>query len=412
LETTISPVHGSFFLKILLNYILKNHVSYDKAFKTVITRYEFPRWTYGSLYKLGYYVINYYYAIRWLSAGNGFGVKTSGLVDYIASRGFSIRRILDELVDEVKALSTVKRFSLYYSYPEFLVNDLLKHMNRDELERTLHSLNTRKRWLRINYLKTNIEEAIDCLVEEGFDFVKKDHPEYMVFVKKPLWKPLGGNKCVSRGMVIPQDISSAIVVETIGITNELIDACSAPGLKLSLASMLNNRLLSIGIDKSINRLLVESTLLNRLGVRSYSYILIHSDSIDIAFRKRSSTVLIDAPCSGLGSVYSDPAVKINTSTRSKIMYYHNIQYNILRNMLRYGERVVYTTCSIHPLEGEAVVEKVVEEGLAQPIKINNPYLTPSYRGYKVSKNTYRINPYNVKGQGFYIALLESMVKND
>jgi 16S rRNA (cytosine967-C5)-methyltransferase len=414
LETAIPPHQLEFFLKLILNYILKAHVSYDKAFKNITRRYHFPKWAMRTFYKIGYYTVNYYYTLRWLSAKNGYGVKPAGIVEYFSRIGFSIRRAQALIRDEVKRLTRSKKISLLHSYPEFLVKDLLKHMSEKDLDRMLRSLNTRKRWLRINTLKTSIDDALKCLDETNVIYKQADYPIYELFIEHPKWDPIGRNKCVLNGYVIPQDISSTYVVESLKLfgigETYLLDACSAPGLKLSLAYMLGgNNLYSLALDISAKRLFAERKLLGRLGVRTDRVILVNTDASRIRLNRIFEYAIVDVPCSGLGAVYSDPAVKINTSRRSKLESYHEKQYRILRNILRYAETIVYSTCSIHPLEGEEVVERIVSEGLAEPIRINLPNLGTAYKGYMISGATYRTIPHRINGQGFYIAILRSLV---
>lgn len=411
METVPPPNQLQFFLTLLLDHIIKAHVSYDKAFKNIVSRYKLSKWLIPVFYKIGYYTVNNYYGLRWLAAKYGYGTKPAGIVNFFLRLGFSIKKLQRILREETKRLSTSKRISIMYSYPEFLVKDLLQHMNATELEKMLKHLNTRKRWLRINTLKTKIDEALKCLDEENIIVTKKSQLEYMFFVEHPKWEPIGRTQCVVKGIVVPQDIASAYVVEAIRPSRKktLIDACSSPGLKLSLAYMLsNNDLLSIAVDKSQKRIHTEKKLLKRLGVKEHMVMLIHGDSSTLSFSRVFDYAIVDAPCSGLGAVFSDPAVKINTSRRDKLEYYHAIQVNILENILRYSHRIVYSTCSIHPLEGEAVVEKVVDKGLAELIE-SNISLTSAYKGYKLSEKTYRVYPHIENGQGFFIAVLESRV---
>lgn len=411
METTPPPNQLQFFLTLLLDHIIKAHVSYDKAFKNIINRYRFSRWLIPVFYKIGYYTVNNYYGLRWLAAKHGYGTKPAGIVSYFLRLGFSVKKLQRILREEAKRLSTSKRISVMYSYPEFLVKDLLQYMNALELEKMLMHLNTRKRWLRINTLKTTIEEALECLDEENIIVSKKSRLEYMLFVEHPKWEPIGRTQCVIKGIVVPQDIASAYVVEAIRPARKktLVDACSAPGLKLSLAYMLsNNDLLSIAVDKSEKRIHTERKLLERLGINRYMATLIHGDSSKLSFSRVFDYAIIDAPCSGLGAVFSDPAVKINTSRGDKLEYYHTVQVKILENILRYSRRVVYSTCSIHPLEGEAVVEEVVDKGLAELVEPGIS-LTNAYKGYRLSGKMYRVYPHIENGQGFFIAVLESRV---
>ena len=411
METPIPPEQASFFLKLLINYILRTHVSYDKAFRNIIEKYRFPRWVKPTLYKLGYYTVNYYYTLRWLASKHGYGVSVAGVIDYFSSIGFSVKELLARAREEVDILSTSKKLSILYSYPEFIVKDLIESLSENEIAKILNSLNTRKRWLRINTLKTSIEDALKCLDETNIEYKTTKLSEYAVKVVKPIWEPIASNKCVQKALVVPQDISSIISMEALAsIPRAILDACSAPGLKLSLLFMLtNNKLKALALDNSSRRIFVEAMLLKKLGVDTRKIILVNSDSSRIVFNQVFELAVVDAPCSGLGAVYSDPAVKLSVSRRSKLEYYHGIQYRILKNILRYAEKVVYITCSIHPLEGEKVIEKIIDKDLAEPIPLKHEGILDAYPGYSVSDKTNRIYPHIIDGQGFYIALLESKV---
>lgn len=414
MEIPIPPEQASFFLKLLLNYIFKTRVSYDKAFKYIIRKYSFPKWVKPVLYKLGYYTVNYYYTLRWFSSKQGYGSTVAGIVNYFSSIGFSIKRLLAIAREETKYLSKTKKLSILYSYPEFIVKDLLGILDEELVVKILSSLNNRKRWLRINILKTSIIESLKCLEETGVEYKTTKLSEYAIKIINPLWEPIALNKCVKESIVVPQDISSVLSIEAlkhnIQDIQSLLDTCSAPGLKLSLFFMLvDKKLRALAIDNSKNRIQVEAILLKKLGLDLKRIILINADSSIISFNKSFELAIVDAPCSGSGSVYSDPAVKLNIGKRSKLEYYNRKQYMILKNVLKYAEKVVYITCSIHPLEGEKVVEKIVEEDLAMPIPLKHIGLSNAYPKYKVSGKTNRIYPYEVDGQGFYIALLESRV---
>ncbi len=67
------------------------------------------------------------------------------------------------------------------------------------------------------------------------------------------------------------------------------------------------------------------------------------------------------------------------------------------------------TCSIHPLEGEEVVDYVVRR-LGLRVKFGeipiNDFIDRGYQGYTSSNYTRRIYPHRIKGQGFFLALLE------
>ncbi len=399
-----------FFLNRLVDYIRYTRVSYDRAFKAVTRKYPVSKWLLGTFYKIGYYTVLYYYGLQWIASRRGFGSKKGGAIAFFRSIGFSVRRLEDILYSESRRLSIVKRLSIQYSYPEYIVRDLLNHMDAGELEEYLRRLNERRIWFRVNTLKTSVDEAVDLLEKEGVS-VKRDYKlPFMLRVVKPYWIQPSKLECVRKGLVIPQDKASALVSMiacSIG-DGELLDACSAPGNKLSLTIMIENKasIRYIAVDKSWKRVNVIPRLLKHQGLHGYNVLVVNSDSCESYYPTGFSRAVVDAPCSGIGAVPSDPAVKLAIEKKGKLEYYHRIQYSLIKNTLRYTDYLVYAVCSIHPFEGEEVVEKIISKGYAELVETSIP-LNNAYRGYIVSRKTYRTYPHKDYSQGFYIAILRS-----
>ncbi len=411
METIVPPQRLEFFLRRLLDYIIRTHVSYDKAFKAIVDRYPVPKWLLSSFYKIGYYTVLYYHGLRWVAARKGYGVKRGAAITFFRDIGFSVKRLEKILDEETKYLSISKRLSIRYSFPEYIVKDLMMHIDYRILEKYLKALNERRVWFRTNLLKISVGDAIKCLKNEGVYVEKDTLIPFMLLVSKPRWTQPSKLGCVRKGYVIPQDKASAAVsvITSFISKTDLLDACSAPGNKLSLVISLEKNISGIryiSMDKSLPRL--ESTIpfMKRQNTPMYKVLFINTDSSEIIFRTKFDRTLIDAPCSGSGAVPSDPAVKIAIERRGKLEYYTEIQYKILVNMLKQSKIVIYAVCSIHPAEGEELVERIVLENKAVPVEVKLP-LKKAYPGYTISDTTYRMYPHTDFSQGFYIAVLRS-----
>jgi 16S rRNA (cytosine967-C5)-methyltransferase len=80
------------------------------------------------------------------------------------------------------------------------------------------------------------------------------------------------------------------------------------------------------------------------------------------FRKYFDAVLVDAPCSGLGTLRRNPEIKWRFR-KSGFSLLHETQLNILRSVsenVRPGGTLLYSTCSTEPEENENVVESFLE----------------------------------------------------
>ncbi len=410
METIPPPARLEFYLNRLLDYIIHTRISYDKAYKAIVARYRVPKWLRGTLYKTGYYAVLYYYGLKWVAQRHGYRGKRGGAIAFYRSIGYSVRRLEKILERETRGLGVVKRLSIRYSYPEYIVRDLLRHLEPKFLEEYLRRLNERRIWLRVNTLKTSVEEAIELLEKEGVRVEQDKNIPYLLRVVKPQWVKPSSLEAFHRGYVVPQDKASAIVsvIAHSIASGDLLDSCCAPGNKLALVMILdsNASYRYVGVDKSWKRILVTPKLMTHQGLGLYNVLLIQSDSRFIETKHVFSRGVVDAPCSGSGAVPGDPGVKVAIERRTKLDYYNRIQYMILRNILSRVDTVVYSVCSIHPLEGEEVIERITMEGYGEPVEIDT-WINKAYRGYSVSDKTYRTYPYIDYSQGFYIAVLRS-----
>ena len=90
-------------------------------------------------------------------------------------------------------------------------------------------------------------------------------------------------------------------------------------------------------------------------------------------------VLVDVPCTGSGTTRKNPDVwgKWRPSSGRSL---HSLQYDLLSRAIavtRPGGRVVYSTCSLDPIENEAVVSRVVASGKVRVIPCGNLLSVPN-----------------------------------
>lgn len=291
-----------------------------------------------------------------------------------------------------------------YSYPEWLVDELLKVLGLEELIEVLKAMEERVWWLRINTLLSSEESVLRSLESEGVDYVVSKEVPYMVRVLRSK-KPIRLLKVFKEFKAVPQDLSSALAVEALRPErgDSIIDLASAPGMKTSLIMMLaENRAKVVACDKSLKRLSIMKDLLRRLGVDLSRVSLIHTDSTYLIGR-RFDKALVDAPCSNSGAIGKDPGIKLSI-TRGKVFRSSSIQVEMLRNALNLAEYVTFSTCSLLPEEGELVISKLWLDG----IKLLRPIAWVGY-GYPVVdfyRSVMRLLPHRHLCEGFFIAVLD------
>jgi 16S rRNA (cytosine967-C5)-methyltransferase len=147
-----------------------------------------------------------------------------------------------------------------------------------------------------------------------------------------------------------QDIGAQSVVPMLdlhpGLT--LLDVCAAPGNKTAQA--LEYGVKVVACDIHWHR------LKNLDGLNCHKIVV--DATHDLPFHRRFDRVLVDAPCSGTGTLGRNPEIKWRLQS-SDLVELHHKQIALLRNALRHlnpGGRLVYSTCSLEPEENQAVID--------------------------------------------------------
>ncbi|MGG6240539.1 16S rRNA (cytosine(967)-C(5))-methyltransferase [Nodosilinea sp. AN01ver1] len=139
--------------------------------------------------------------------------------------------------------------------------------------------------------------------------------------------------------------------------NKVLDVCAAPGGKATqIAEMVGPEGKVWACDRAPSRLKKTAANAARLGLTN---LYIHAgDSTDLApFHQQFDRVLVDAPCSGLGTLHRHADARWR-QTPSSIVGLAKLQNALLTEAARCvkpGGTLVYATCTLHPAENEAVI---------------------------------------------------------
>lgn len=235
-------------------------------------------------------------------------------------------------------------------------------------------------YLRVNTLKTTREKAIEWLDKEGVQASPVDGvPDALVLAAgKALPKPLRYD-----GRIEIQDAGSQLIA---GMVNpqpgeRVIDACSGAGGKaLHLAALMENQGRIYGMDVDGKKLKELEKRASRAGAKCVTTRLISETTSD-DFGAIADRLLIDAPCSGLGTLKRQPDLKwrLKPAALDRV---RTIQAELLQEypkMLKAGGRLVYATCSVLPSENRQQVDKLLEGGGFDLVEDRN--LSPAELGF-------------------------------
>jgi 16S rRNA (cytosine967-C5)-methyltransferase len=231
-------------------------------------------------------------------------------------------------------------------------------------EPELAALNRKPRvFLRVNTLRNDRAQAVAWLADQGVAASPvPDLPDALVLPEgKTLPKPLRAS-----GRVEIQDAASQRIAPLLGARpgEVVVDACCGAGGKaLHLAALLGNQGVVHALDVEPRKL---DELTRRAGIAGAACLRIAPATPErrSALAGRADRLLLDAPCSGLGTLKRQPDLKWRL-TPDRLDHVRRVQREILADypaMLRRGGTLVYATCSILPSENRNAVLPRVEAG--------------------------------------------------
>jgi 16S rRNA (cytosine967-C5)-methyltransferase len=208
----------------------------------------------------------------------------------------------------------------------------------------------------------------------------------------------------SDGVLYVQDQGSQLVAHLAAGPGLTLDACAAPGGKATLiADLAGEEGRVVAAEASPRRLRAMAGLCRNWGSEHLDLVL--ADGTRPPFARGFDTVLVDAPCSGLGTLARHPDIRWRA--RADEIPRHALRQlallTALARLVRPGGRLVYATCSLEDEETTGVVQDFLRQnrGFRQgPVpEWARPYLAPD--GFV------RTLPERDPGDGFFAALLES-----
>jgi 16S rRNA (cytosine967-C5)-methyltransferase len=168
-----------------------------------------------------------------------------------------------------------------------------------------------------------------------------------------------------NGLIYLQDEASQLVGHLLDAQpgNRVLDVCAAPGSKTTHLAALAPQALIIGGDLHAHRLRTLNGLAKQQDANNIAPIACDATQ-PLPFSEASfDRVLVDAPCSGTGTLRRNPEIRWRLSA-AEVVELSAKQTSILSNaaaMVRPGGRLIYSTCALEPEEDELVVERFAKE---------------------------------------------------
>jgi 16S rRNA (cytosine967-C5)-methyltransferase len=214
--------------------------------------------------------------------------------------------------------------------------------------------------IRVNRLKATREEVREHLQRSGFTVRETEFsPDGLVLTHPAI--PVRDTFSYKEGQIQVQDEASQLAARLLdpGAGEKILDACAGAGVKAShLAEIMKNQGTVTAVDISRQKAKALRENAERLGIAIISPLVRDlREAPGDAFRGAFDGILLDVPCSGLGTLRRNPEIKWRI-TAQDLRRHADLQKRLLgvaAGCLRQGGRLVYCTCSVMPEENEAVI---------------------------------------------------------
>lgn len=324
--------------------------------------------------------------------------KTSakGLVNAV------LRRATREEI-ELEFADEIEKIAVENSHPRWLIEKWTQDFGIEET-RQLAAANNETPDSVFRLTVKSSENTAEILKRLGLEISNSE-------IIENAWKISNSNEMLrlyaDEGRIYFQDEGSQLVAQTVELKEgeRFLDVCAAPGSKVTQISNFKFQIsnLIVAGDFYEHRVKFLQANCRKQGANSIKIVRYDAEK-DLPFADETfDTVLVDAPCSGTGTIRHNPEIRyfLRETDFAELALK---QLQILKNaskLIKYGGKLVYSTCSLEREENESVAETFLAENeefkKIEP-KISERFLT----GDKFA----RTFPQSDKTDGFFIAVFE------
>jgi 16S rRNA (cytosine967-C5)-methyltransferase len=329
-----------------------------------------------------------------LAKGSGGRRRRAGatLVNAVLRRAAASGDLLGDLDDATPAGAAV-----LHSCPEWLARMWWDELGADDARALLASMNEpMETALRVNTLRTRVPLP----PSSGLLF-----PPEAIVADGGLTEEL--RRRIAAGELVPQSRGSQAVVAALDPQpgERVLDLCAAPGMKTTaIAARMEGRGEVVAVEADPGRAGQLRELCARLGADCVT--VVEGDATEIDLDDGYDRVLVDPPCSDLGTLASRPDARWRKSPEL-IERVAGVQQAIAAralDVLTPGGTLVYSTCTISRREGEDLIAELLDTGRAEAVDLGGG--DPDLASH-LDPRFLQLRPDRDRTDGFFIASLES-----
>ena len=341
-----------------------------------------------------------------LATRKGFG-NLKGFVNGVLR---SIERNLETITypDEENA---IEYLHIKYSMPKWILNQWLSKYDKTTVERMLQDFQKEKpTTIRCNLNQISKEELMSEFKTEGIGVEEHPYLPYAFMISD--YDYLADLTAFRQGFFHVQDISSMLVSHLADPKEGdfCIDVCAAPGGKaLHMAELLGGTGHVKARDLTDYKVNLIRENIVRSGMQNIEAECFDATVLDEKSVEMADIVIADLPCSGLGVLgkKTDLKYKMTEETQRELVKLQRDILSTVRQYVKPGGTLVYSTCTIHEAENMGNVEwflKENEDFVLAPIGDNLcDNLKAEAADAVVKEGCLQLLPGVHKSDGFFIA---------
>jgi 16S rRNA (cytosine967-C5)-methyltransferase len=300
-----------------------------------------------------------------------------------------------------------ERLGILHSFPDWIIQVWLEQLSFAETEQLCEWMNQSPTIdLRINPLRTSID-VVEKALQSADVLVKRlpNLPQALRLISNS--GPIQNLPGFSEGWWVVQDSSAQLVSHLLDPQpgEVVIDACAAPGGKTThIAELMGDKGKIWACDRTPSRLRKLQENAQRLNLQSIQICTGDSRQF-LQFQNTADRVLLDAPCSGLGTLHRHADARWRQTPES-VQELSRLQKELLAHtstFVKTGGVLVYATCTLHPAENEAVISEFLAE--YPNWKIEPPHVNSPVFPYSTPSGWCKVWPHRQNMDGFFMVRL-------
>lgn len=311
-----------------------------------------------------------------------------------------------ELPENISCSNAAESMALRYSFPVWLVDRWIARWGEETAGKILAASNERPRLsIRVNPIKMTRERQMGRFAKSNLQFEPASLSSYGIILNERM--QVLESDDFQRGFFEVQDEGSQLVCEIMNPQpGEFVwDVCAGGGGKsLFMAGLMQNKGRVVATDTRAHKLQDLKRRASRAGIYNIFPADLNKIGETSTIKKGPDIILIDAPCSGTGTLRRNPDAKWRLKPETFIIHQKD-QMKIIEGVLPYMQphtELYYVTCSMEPEENEDVISGILAaHPELQEAKVS---LSPRLRSMQ-SNNHVRLWPHEHHTDGFFMAKL-------